>query len=49
MMGGLIQLISGALEGLEEIYRVRGNCEFSELLQLSLFSFDKVSALLTNY
>lgn len=37
-----MQLIQEALSALEDIFNVRGNNEFSELLHLCLFAFDKV-------
>ena len=41
-IGLYIQLIKEALSTLLAVFRVEGNCEFSELLHLCLFAFDGV-------
>ena len=40
--GLYVQLIQETLAALLDIYNVRGNNEFSELIHLCLFAFDKV-------
>ena len=42
-IGIFVQLMNRGLETLLHIYLVRGNNDFSELLHLCLFAFDKVS------
>ena len=37
-----IQLIQEALESLRVVFNISGNTEFTELLHLCLFAFDKV-------
>jgi hypothetical protein len=45
-IGLYVQLIEEALDAMLYIYRVEGNEEFTEIIQLCLFSFDGVSLIL---
>ena len=44
-IGLYAQLIKESLSTLQQVYRVEGNSEFTELIHLCLFAFDSVSHL----
>jgi hypothetical protein len=42
-IGLYVQLIKETLAALQSVFRVEGNCQFSELIHLCIFAFDSVS------